>query len=334
MKDKAIEYFVSPERMEKYKVVFPNIYNDVCEAAKHIFQDADSLKYLEKLRQSIYGEVPEGLTIEPEEGNITENFAPIFALLSYLDECEEEMDRRGFDSDTRKNVYQKFENILVSHKASKGFYGCSKMIFFWAKHYIKPDIIKIDNLEFEITKHCCDDIFRDTDGNLIPLREFTVDGCNVTGISVLRGGADGGKISFTGEMALAKGDAVISVHIPSKADISEKSCAVYYKHALEFFAKHYPEYKVKAFICHSWLMDPQLSTILKPGSNILTFQNFFAPTTHTRSSGEEVMTFVFGKRPDNLEDLPDNTTLTKNLKKRYLENNPIYAHIGIHFLER
>ena len=197
-----------------------------------------------------------------------------------------------------------------------------------------PDIFKIGTLQYEIKKYDCDDIYRDENGCLVPLRNASVQNGVCIGTSIKRGGADGETVSFKGEPALLKGDGVISVHIPAKADITEETCRKNNKTALEFFARYYPEYSIKAFMCHSWLMDPQLSELLRPDSNILGFQKFFAPTLHTSSSGDEAIYFVFGKCPKNLDELPETTTLTRSLKKRYLENNPVYAHLGIHFLEK
>lgn len=333
MKNDEVKYYVSPERLEKYRKLFPELFAEVSRAAELICESEDNLEYLGVLIDGLCGGIPQDFVFCEEE-NIPLNYAPMFALLTLLEECEEEIKRRNFDDETVTKIYAKFEAILKENKEKFGFYGYSKALYFWGKHYLKPDIFKIGTLQYEIKKYDRDDIYRDENGCLVPLRNASVQNGVCIGTSIKRGGADGETVSFKGEPALLKGDGVISVHIPAKADITEETCRKNNKTALEFFARYYPEYSIKAFMCYSWLMDPQLPELLKPDSNILSFQKFFSPTLHTSSSGDEAIYFVFGKRPKKLEELPETTTLTRSLKKRYLENNPVYAHLGIHFLEK
>ena len=70
-------------------------------------------------------------------------------------------------------------------------------------------------------------------------------------------------------------------------------------------------------------MDPQLEYLLKPDSNIIAFQKKFIrfPTV---SSGNSVFYHVFLKKYERLQDLPENTSLQRALKKHYFEGNYIY----------
>jgi len=74
------------------------------------------------------------------------------------------------------------------------------------------------------------------------------------------------------EPVLAPGDPVINIHIPETGPLKQPACRESLLRAREFFAEFLPEYHWKAFFCHSWLLDPQLSGILPPDSNILAFQ--------------------------------------------------------------
>ncbi len=328
-------YYVSEERLKKYEPFFPNIFDEVKEAARIIGSNKESLERLGFLIDVLYDGSLGEVKLETAEGNIVENFAPLFALLSHIEKCEEEIERRGFDEETRKTLLGRFEATLMSHKKKFGYYAYSQMLYFWSKHYLVPDIFNVGTLQFEIQTYGNEDIYRLYNGKYISVRNSYKDEGFIFGTPVLRGGAEGvgfKRYGAMGKAVLMPGDKVLSVHIPSGADISKETCERNYAMALEFFAKYYPECDIKAIICHSWLMDPELGTFLPENSNILSFQSYFN-VVPTKSAGEEVMTFVFGKRPENLEDLPENTTLTKNLKKRYLENNPIYAHIGVHLLK-
>ncbi|MGW7682410.1 acyltransferase domain-containing protein [Kribbella sp. NPDC054772] len=87
-----------------------------------------------------------------------------------------------------------------------------------------------------------------------------------------------GRHAFT-RTQLGMGDEVsghvLSLHIPPTgrldAQASEESIAT----AVESFKRWYPEEPVSAFVCHSWLLDPQLAEYLRPESNIMRFQSRF-----------------------------------------------------------
>lgn len=327
-------YYVSKERLEKYKPFFPKLYDEIKKAAEIIESNEKYLDRLGFLIDALYDSSKGDVKIEPSEDNIAENFSPIFALLAHIEKFEAEIARRGFDEEVKKDLYSRFEGILLGHKNKFGYYGCSQMLYYWAKHYLVPDIFTIGSLQFEIQTYSNEEVYKLYNGKYISLRNSYKKNGYILGTRVLRGGADGEELKGYeefGEAVLMPGDKVLSVHIPTGADISKATCEKNYAKALEFFAKYYPECEIKAITCHSWLMDPELKNFLPSNSNILSFQSYFN-VVPTKSAGEEVMTFVFGKRPEKLTELPENTTLTKNLKKRYMENNPIYAHIGVHLI--
>jgi hypothetical protein len=68
---------------------------------------------------------------------------------------------------------------------------------------------------------------------------------------------------------------VLMMHIPPigplDAQASEESVA----EAVRLFELCYPEEPVSAFVCHSWLLDPQLAEYLSADSNIMRFQRRF-----------------------------------------------------------
>ncbi|MEV8373591.1 acyltransferase domain-containing protein [Kribbella sp. NPDC056861] len=87
-----------------------------------------------------------------------------------------------------------------------------------------------------------------------------------------------GRHSFTRtELGLGDGVAghVLMVHVPPIGPLdpvrSEESIA----EAARSFGIWYPEEPVSAFVCRSWLLDPQLAEYLPDDSNILRFQRRF-----------------------------------------------------------
>ena len=130
-------------------------------------------------------------------------------------------------------------------------------------------------------------------------------------------------------IALKPGDPVIGVHIPPIGSITPEWVDLTLEKTRKFLAKYYPEYEYKGFTCHSWMMDPQLIDMVGENSNIAKFQRRFN-VLGVKSGNFGVMNFVFLKPDKNfkLEDLSENTTLERNLKKHYIEGNSIYELYG------
>ena len=127
---------------------------------------------------------------------------------------------------------------------------------------------------------------------------------------------------------LRPGDGCLSVHIPANGALNEQVCAESYARARELFAKHYPEVEVKAFHCHSWMMAPELDSLLKPGSNLLAFQRPFLKFP-VETAGEDVLNFVFKLKFKSYEDLAEDTSLQRALKAKYLAGEYLYEYGGI-----
>lgn len=126
-----------------------------------------------------------------------------------------------------------------------------------------------------------------------------------------------------------RGDSVIRLHIPPFGKLTPELVERTIAATKNFAAKYYPEFKYKAFTCHSWLIDPQLEKLVGADSNISKFMNMFTKIT-CKSKGEDVFNFIFNK-PDmnfDIKDLPENTRLHRALKKHYLSGKAIYEVHG------
>ena len=75
-------------------------------------------------------------------------------------------------------------------------------------------------------------------------------------------------------------------------------------------------------------MSPELSEILKPESNLLAFQRPYLKFP-VETEGKDVLNFVFKLKFKTYEDLPENTSLQRSLKKMYLSGQYLYEYGGI-----
>ncbi|MBE5782494.1 MAG: hypothetical protein E7329_04160 [Clostridiales bacterium] len=133
---------------------------------------------------------------------------------------------------------------------------------------------------------------------------------------------------------LRRGDDVISVHIPRAGALTKEACEASYETAWKLLRKCFPEHDFKAIICCSWMMDRQLQKLLKPTSNIVSFQNRYMPYP-CKSAGGAVFIFVFqfpvGTDLEKIDyqALPEDSSLRKAVKELYLSGGAIYENGGI-----
>ncbi len=121
--------------------------------------------------------------------------------------------------------------------------------------------------------------------------------------------------------------AVIGLHIPSDADFSPVAVDESLRMAHEFFEKYYPQLKDAEYRCHSWLLDNHLKDMLGEGSNIINFQNRFE-IYDEGETGTEFVEWVFKTKSTDYNNLPEETSLQRNLKKHILAGGVIRDAYG------
>jgi len=82
-------------------------------------------------------------------------------------------------------------------------------------------------------------------------------------------------VASSEKYGLLEGDPVIEVHIPQGTPLDMAEVHASYLRAKPFFAKYFPEYNYKCFVCGSWLLDHHFKDFLKPTSNIMKFASEF-----------------------------------------------------------
>ena len=131
------------------------------------------------------------------------------------------------------------------------------------------------------------------------------------------------------ELVLDMRDDCIGVHIPTGADLSPEEVALAFKGAKEMVARHFPERKARFFTCTSWIISPDLEKVLKPGSRILSFGECFLRYP-VLCNGKGLLPCVFPVDFEkDLDELPENTSLQRAVKKLYGEGESILNYGGI-----
>lgn len=124
------------------------------------------------------------------------------------------------------------------------------------------------------------------------------------------------------EMRAGEGRHFIELHIPSDAILTREKTRESLRMAKAFFEEKFPAYCSADVECHSWLLSPTLKEVLSPGSHILEFQEFFQIQT-TGQKDTEYMVWVYKRSDWRLEELPEDTSLQRNLKKYLLAGGAV-----------
>ena len=96
-----------------------------------------------------------------------------------------------------------------------------------------------------------------------------------------------------------------------------------------FMEKYYPDPVRGRFICESWLLSPVLKELLPENSKILAFQNRFEIISENRED-RDYIEWVFQAPPGTeIRQLPEKTSLQRNVKRLLLEGGNVGAACGI-----
>ena len=159
---------------------------------------------------------------------------------------------------------------------------------FWIHRILSASLFRLGTLEFEMTK-CINNM----------LMDYAPDG-----------------------------EKVISVHIPSDANMTRENLNKSYETANSFFGKYFPDYRDKVMFCRTWLLDPVLKDLLPAGSKILEFQSDYR-VIETSLEDSNFIIWLYKRKCDNYTMLPENTTLQKNMKNYLLSGGHISLVTGI-----
>lgn len=130
------------------------------------------------------------------------------------------------------------------------------------------------------------------------------------------------------EMVTVDSAPAVSIHIPSDAVLTGPKCDLSLENARKFFAGHFPRYDGRDYICDSWLLAPELGRLLLPDSNIIGFQRRFR-LLKVDMMDTEYMEWVFKTRNTPAAELPEDTSLQRNIKQHLLDGGKIGAGCGI-----
>lgn len=118
------------------------------------------------------------------------------------------------------------------------------------------------------------------------------------------------------------GEPIISIHIPEGEPLDGKLCRESIALGQKFWGKDLP------FVCHSWLLFPDLKKLLDKNSNIIRFQEMFdiQSVDFEFREGEER---IFGKVLEDPQMYPEKTSLQREARKWLIQGNRLGSGLGV-----
>lgn len=121
----------------------------------------------------------------------------------------------------------------------------------------------------------------------------------------------------------------IFIHIPKSNNFTKNNI----EESLNSKNRIFDYFKVSKdikFVSYTWLLSPELKSILNDDSNILYFQSKF-DLIYTKENEKDFLKFIFNEPfgVDNYNNLEENTSLQKYIKNKLINEEKLHIGLGI-----
>ena len=131
------------------------------------------------------------------------------------------------------------------------------------------------------------------------------------------------------DVRLKKGDKVIGVHIPGGRPLDKSEVLDSFIKAKEFFRKDFDGQI--PFVCKTYLFHASMSNLYKPTSNLKYFMDLFDVYYQEETEKNLDAWRVFNCEVEDYNELPENTSLQKGLKRFLQDGGKMGIGVGILF---
>lgn len=352
---------------EKYDL-FGEFYDLVKQSAEAINGDPEINAYVRAAAQ-FHKENDKAtackLPVPTLDGSLVNNFMMLHIMMPMIPESFVMLEKRGFAWEEMEDNRRAYKSGIKIVQNQTGNPGINKTYFSWLNLYCRAQIFKVAGFWFEVRQFPAQALwlknkasgqivplmkstfyrdgsmilgaknFEDTEGSFVA--EYTEDAENYYGYGCIDNITEREKRVYPKNQweCIAKpGDYCLGMHIPRKADVSTEGTLHACRVGIQMVHERFPEYGVgNAVFCASWLLNPRLKEIQGPQSKITQFEECFTKYPNKDTTGAAVFSFVFARKPADLNDLEENTSLQRKLKKMYLEGDCIHTYSGSIFVE-
>ena len=351
------------DRLQEEYNLFGEYYEDVLKGLADLEQKPNELAwatvaglYVQSATRTEAAKVP----FPAADGSPARDMLPVFLLIPLVDRAVEEYQRRGFSREEAIGFMKVFRGDIGINVRRHGRPGLDRTYYDWITLYVFAIIFPCGGFLFNIGRNRKDNyVLRNKkDGKVVVLLDdrsvhrsgyilgtagmTDEEGAFHTSVTETEtewiGNAVGDDCLLQREarhfskaewtLEVAPGDCALSIHIPRNGDLAPEKAHAAIEAAFCHARTYYKEYDVKAIQCGSWLLNPGLGEIVGPHAKISVFGGLFQRYP-IPSNGKSVFNFVFqaSVNPD-IKSLPENTSLQKALKEKYLAGGYHYDFGG------
>lgn len=293
---------------EKYGI-FTYLSKELSDIRNILVQDKQNLLYCYFLNSVLKTDDAKLIdsVCKPKVSEKDKNFdtLPLFSLLYEVPGMCVRLRKKGVLQDIIDATCNMFENQVQDFIDLYGHFGISVYVP-WLLMFINNKIIRVGRFNIEVTE----------------LGEYYIYQKN----GKLRILAD--EDNSTDETLIAKPkDRIISIHIPSGGSLDFDQNTSDLKRAEKIVTSCFGEFKL--FYCNSWLLDPTIKTVMGKPTNMVRFADRFTRFP-VKSDGTSVFSYLYNTTDtENIDDLPENTTMQKAIKKHLLAGGRILNYQGV-----
>lgn len=281
-----------------------NYYELDDEFKKRLFRELDDLKHDDKLNficfimyyilfktsPKDYNDIWSWKSTKDTFKNHGSFMIPVIALLCGYEFHIKNMQERGYDNE--QIILQKYNirNVCLNDRKLHNIDGIRFSQMIWGSFFMRGKLVQIGRLQYEI------------DDNNKKIKKYVKN-----------------KENFRG----------CYIHIPKGENLDEKEVNDSLVKIDKYLKKYFKDEEI-IYYTESWLLSPELKEVLSLSSNIIKFQSKFDIVEYEENI-KDFLNFVFDDVLDNIkyEELPENTSLQKALKKKILNKEKLHLGIGI-----
>lgn len=294
------------------------------------------------------------------DGSALRDLLPLYILIGLAPAGIAELRQRGFSEIEIGRLMHRFWDGIDINRGIYGRPAINQRYFGWLTKFVKAQIFELEVLQFEIQKapKTATYLRNKQTGIIVPfLNEGVVhrSGQQMLGSEGFENDEGAYEVSFSEdddnfygygcfdciidttlkaypksewEAYLRPGEDMLSFHIPRGSDISPETIREQFLLGRKIARERFPEHKGFDIHGSTWLFDPSLNEIVRPDSKIAQLMKLFCRYP-LKSDGSSVFLFVFDGKPADLNDLPEDSSLRRGLKKMYLEGRCNHLYAGI-----
>lgn len=240
--------------------------------------------------------------------------------------------------------------IQIYRAAHDGHPGHNRSQLHWVRHYLDGKLFRIGRLEYmdqtfpdafnvviyknitngKIAVVAKDQVRFDVEGYILPPDKPDSEAAFTSQLKVTDDLITGTPISPLGTSLnkhielktaewtriLGPGSFTPGIHIPGGGKMTPEACKESFYEAYEFYKKYFPEKKIDAFVCISWIFWPEYEKAM-PSSNLAKFMRELYLFPYPPNKGIDGLFFLFGRENGNPADYPRDNSARKAMLEIY-----------------